>query len=82
MNRLMRFDAYATHPWLQKAYRKLKRAELDLAHKFIAENDALSQGDFEHKVNRMFLFQPDKPKNWTIILELLTCCNSADRATG
>lgn len=75
MNRLEKFDSFASHAWLSKAFKKLKKDEITLARAFITENDALDKGAFELKVNRMFLDR-SKPKNFTVILELLTCCNS------
>jgi hypothetical protein len=71
----MKFKSYSTHAWLHKAYNRLSRQEVQLAIDFIIENDPLDKGAFELKVNRMFI-DKDKPKNFTVILELLTCCNS------
>ena len=69
------FDQYASHPWLKRSYRRLTLEERELAWAFIAANDHLDCGAFEFAVNRMFLDKA-KPKNFTTILELLTCCNS------
>lgn len=77
MNRLEKFNSFESHGWLHKAYKKLSKTELDIAKGFIHENDALNKGDFEFAVNRMFTGKTDLPKNWSVILELLTCCNSA-----
>lgn len=74
--RLIAFDKYAQHPWLGKAYKKLTSAERELAREFTLSHGNLDKGAFELAVNRMFLMR-EKPKHWTIILELLTCCNSA-----
>lgn len=76
-NRLATFESYATHPWLGKAYKRLSMAERELVRRFIVDNNNLDKGAFEFKVNRMFLDQPNKPKNYTTILELLICANSA-----
>jgi hypothetical protein len=76
MTRLEKFRSYSTHAWHQKTFKKLKPAEIAVAEKFIADNDHLPKGDFELKLNRMFLGVADKPKNFPIILELLTCANS------
>ncbi len=69
------FKSYQTHPWLKKPYAKLKLGDRAAVFYFIQKNAALSKGDFEKAINRMFL-DKDKPKNWTVILELLTCANS------
>jgi hypothetical protein len=73
--RLTKFEQYKDHAWLSKAYGKLKADERATAVAFILVNSELDKGAFELKVNRMFVDKP-KPKNWTILLELLTCCNS------
>lgn len=77
MNRLEKFQAFSTHPWHHKNFRKLKPAEVELALAFIRENDSLEKLPFEAKVNRLWLDQPSaRPKRWTIIIELLSCCNT------
>jgi hypothetical protein len=73
--RRAKFESFATHPWLSRVYRRLKPEDRALALEFIAANAALNRGDFELRVNRMFLDRP-KPKNFALILELLTCANS------
>jgi hypothetical protein len=75
--RLQIFESYRTHPWLKKAYAKLKSDEIALAHGFIKSHTNLDKASFEKAINRMFLDTPVKPKNWTVINELLTCANSA-----
>ena len=76
--RLSKLKSFSNHEWLSKAYRRLSPGELEIMASFIADNDHLDKGRFELAVNRMFLDKP-KPKNFTIILELLTCCNSSLR---
>lgn len=71
-----KFESFKDHAWLKKAYAKLKRDELELARKIIRDNAHLSKGDFELMTNRLFLGQTDKPKNWTVISELLCCANT------
>jgi hypothetical protein len=75
LNRKTVFESYATHHWLKKSYKRLSTDEISAAHAFIADNAALSRAEFELAINRMFMFR-DKPKNWTTIVELLTCANS------
>ncbi len=77
MTREQAFLSYKTHAWFNKVYSKLSQAELLECLAFIKEHDSLNKGDFEHKVNRMFLNTADKPKNWSRMLELLTCANSS-----
>ncbi len=76
MSRKERFESYKTHPWLHKAYKKLKKDDLELIFKFIKDNEQLDNASFEFKINRLFL-DCERPKNFSIILELLTCCNSS-----
>lgn len=76
MNRADQFKSYSSHAWHRKSFSKLSKAELELALNFIRENDALDAASFELKINRMFI-DKDKPKHFSIILELLTCSNSA-----
>lgn len=75
--RTQSFLSYSQHAWLYKAFKRLRKPELELCLKFIEQHDHLSKGDFELAVNRMFLGATERPKNWTICLELLTCANSA-----
>jgi hypothetical protein len=75
--RIQAFEAYQAHPWLKKVYRKLTVEELSFVFAFLKENAGLDKGAFELKVNRLFLDQPNKPKHYREILELLTCSNSA-----
>ena len=79
-NRIQLFKSYRDHPWLRKTYSKLDENDLKIAVSFINENDGLSRGQFEIKLNRMFL-DKEKPKKWTHISELLICCNSGSDAS-
>lgn len=76
-NRLTTFLAYKEHPWLHKPFKRLTRAEIEICQVFIQQNSALAKGEFEFKINRMFLDKPEKPKHYKEILELLTCANSS-----
>jgi hypothetical protein len=69
------FEALKEHPWLGKIFKKLSAKELSLARAFLNIHYGASKGDFEWAVQRMFL-DKEKPKNFSIIMELLTCANS------
>ena len=69
------------YPYAKHA-QKMTAREREIVTTFIAENDALYRGAFELKVNRMFLNQPEKPKRWVTICELLTVANSAFFSQG
>ena len=74
-NRLARFEAFASHPFLKKSFARLTPNDRQLAWTFIEKSDELDRGRFELAVNRLFL-DGEKPKNWTIIQELLSSANS------
>lgn len=76
MNRIDAFKKLEGHAWLGKVFAKLSKQEKELAMDFLAKNSALSNGDFQLAVNRMFLDAP-KPKNHTSVMELLSCANSS-----
>ncbi len=77
MKRKFAFRNFENHAWLKKPFSRLNKAELDMALSFIDSNDHLDKGSFEYAINRMFLDNPDKPKHFKEILELLTCANSS-----
>lgn len=67
------------HPlgMIKKDFKKLKKDEMELSLRFIEENSHLDRNDFEFKLNRLFLDKENnKPKNWKIILQLLSMTNS------
>lgn len=77
MTRTNIFKTYKSHAWFKKLFKKLHKEEVKLCLFFLQSNAGLSKGDFERAVNRLFLDNKDKPTNWPIISELLTCANSA-----
>lgn len=66
------------HP--SKLYKRLNKEEITMLNKFILDNAFLSANEFEYKANRLFLDQPNKPKNHMIITELLSMYNSFRRS--
>lgn len=73
--RITKFESYATHPWLKRVFGKLEQSDLEFCRSFITSQGEASRGDFEMRVNRLFIDR-EKPKRWKEISELLTCCNS------
>lgn len=69
------FLSLKDHPWLCKSYKNIDDKSKTLCLDFITKNDHLSKGDFELAINRMFL-DKNKPKDWKLICELLSCANS------
>ena len=57
-------------------FKKLTKKELDLALKFIEENECLDKSEFELKVNRMFIGK-ELTKNWKIVMQFLSMANSS-----
>lgn len=76
MKRLIRFNELFNHAWHGKNVKKLNKIDLIFITNFIETNNDLSKNDFEMAVNRIFI-NKERPKNWCIILELLSCINSS-----
>lgn len=76
MDRRAHFESLKEHAWHGRVFGKLTEDEVRRARAFLDANEALSKGDFELAVNRMFLDDPKRPKYWAIISELLLCSNS------
>lgn len=71
MTRAERWAALASHPWHAKRLAKLRPPERAFAESFIAAHGGASADDWQLRVNRLFLDDPQKPKNWTLIIDLL-----------
>lgn len=76
MNREAAFEGLREHAWFGRQWRKLRAADLHIARDFLAKHAETEPGPFEEAVHRMFLDAPDKPRNFTLIQELLVCSNS------
>lgn len=71
-----KLHSYSAHPWFSRYYNKLSTTDLKIINNFLYENRALGKDAFEKKVVRMFLDNPDRPRRWSIIIELLANANS------
>lgn len=71
MTRLEKFKSLKDHAWYYNVYKKLTKEELQIAIKFCVDNEKLNNNDFATKAVRLFLDVKNKPKNWTVIEELL-----------
>lgn len=69
------FKTLESDAWFHRLWKRLKPAEIAICEEFIRSHDHLGIGAFEMAVNRMFIDKA-KPKNYPIILELLTITNS------
>lgn len=73
MTRLLKFKRLSSHAWYCRLYSKLTKSEIIIAENFIESFNDFSAMEFESKINRMFLDLEKKPKNYKIIMELLSC---------
>lgn len=55
---------------------KISEAEFDEMIEFLEEWDHLGTIEFEHKINRWYLDNPNKPKHLFIMAEILMSANS------
>ena len=60
-----------------RSFSRLRSGELDICREFLMNNVGLNPGEFELAVNRLFLDKQVKPRNWTIMVDLLTSANLA-----
>lgn len=70
MSRLNNFNKLITQPHQKKLFARLNKTDVDFCYKIINETIELNKNDYASKVVRLWLDKP-KPKNWTIIEELL-----------
>jgi len=74
MQRFIKLQELKKHPVEKKLFKKLSKFELSYVDAFVFHNRDLSTNDWAEKVNRLFLNDPDKPKNhkdiWAILLNL------------
>lgn len=75
-NRLNKFFALKDHAWFGRYFSKLSNQDLILVQDFLSSTKDLGRDDLELAINRLFLDKSVKPKNWKLILELLSCSNS------
>lgn len=73
--RIDQFKNLANHAYYGKSIKKLKSVDFDIIYQFISENDHFNKNDFASAVNRMFINR-EKPKNFTLIMELLDVTNA------
>lgn len=76
MNRLRNFNQLKNHIMYQKHFKKLSKIDVEFCEEFLAHSSDLNRDDYANKINRLFLDKTDKPKNWTVIWELLSVSNT------
>lgn len=60
----------------EKRWKKLSAEEQKILVDFITKHEGDRKSDFEIAVNRLFLDKKEKPKNWTLVCEILCNVNS------
>ena len=70
-----RFNKKESH--VGKLMAKITTHEFISITRFVEERRSLDKGAFEKDINRWFLDSSDKPKNWAIMSEILSCINTA-----
>jgi tagatose-1,6-bisphosphate aldolase len=75
MRREQKFLNLEKHAWYSRIFSKLNSSDIIFCLEFIRENDHFNSNDFAEAVNTAFLDNPNKPKNWKYITELLACTN-------
>lgn len=71
MKRSDKFLALKNHPWLKKSYNRLSKENIEFAVQFLDSNENDDKNTIASKMVRLFLFDPNKPKYWKEIEELL-----------
>lgn len=74
------FQSFSGHAWWGRRIESLKLKERAELEGFLEAQQSLSNDDFVHALNRMFLGREAKPKNWTLILDILQAVASAERS--
>lgn len=72
--RELKFESLRSDAWYGRLLPKLKKAGEETVVTFIRENEELAVGEWEKKVQRLFLDKEQKPANWTLINEVLIVC--------
>lgn len=70
-NRINTFLDFSKHVMHAGNYQKLNARERQFCIDFIKENEPLDKAAYNAKVSRLFLDEPNKPKNHLLIYSLL-----------
>lgn len=76
MNRIEAFMGLASDPWYSRVWKMLSMGQTQIAEGFLRRNAGLDHLEFEHAVSRMYLDNPDRPKNYAVIQDLLLAANT------
>lgn len=75
--RMQRLKQYETRLPYAEWWSQLKTEGQAAVVHFIQRNDHLDAGEFEKKAQRLFLDVPQKPRNWSLINQVLVNVNYA-----
>lgn len=74
MTRLQRLEKFKTKPMAASLFRPLKKDDLLYIENFLQQHEAVDIGTLTAIVNRLFLYEKDKPKNhikiWAVLSEM------------
>jgi len=73
--RLQKFRSLKEDAYYRKYFKKLSSSDIKFIESFIEANKDLPRDEFEIKANRLFIDNPNKPKNWVALIEFLTSSN-------
>ena len=79
MSRLQLFRSMGNHPIFKSAFKRLRKQEVALCEQFILENDGLDYGDFNGKLARWMIDDPNKPKNHSHMYGVVMAANPLPR---
>lgn len=74
--RIQIFEDLKTHPWLSRLYKNLSEYELGLIFDFCSMHASKNKDEFEFILNRLYLDDYEKTKNYKKIKEILSNINS------
>lgn len=75
--RMSRLKEYETRLPYSEWWKRLKTEGQAAVKNFISRHDHLTKGEFEQRANRLFLDLPNKPRNWSLISQILVNVNCA-----
>ncbi len=74
--RMKNLNDLKEHPWISKLFGKINQKDMDFLIYEIEESDGLDTDQWESRINRLFIDNPNKPKRWKELSEILSSINS------
>lgn len=60
------------HPWNHRLFKKISKSDIQIIEDFFNSQNESDKDKYFYNLNRFFLDNPDKPKNWKFISEILS----------